>query len=273
MVDAPPGTAALTEGPGDAEALRACMRDLLGLLPLPALWRERDQRGVLQGLFEALETVLPISFGCARIHETVYGNDAVRFCRAGGRHVDIDDPEWGAIIDACDDPACANADSPAGPLTLVHVPLGFRGAQGHLVVGSLVPGFPSQRDTVLLRAAATLGEAGLENAALLKERDEASRAKDEFLAMLGHELRNPLAPIVTAVRLLHQKNLYQDSREIAVIERQVKSLQRLVDDLMDVARVTRGKITLKRERVEVARCWPRRSRRRPLRSSTQNTAW
>jgi signal transduction histidine kinase/ActR/RegA family two-component response regulator len=80
--------------------------------------------------------------------------------------------------------------------------------------------------------------------------EEATRAKDEFLAMLGHELRNPLAPIMTALQLMRLKN--QTSREQEVIERQVASLMRLVDDLLDVSRITRGKIDLQMRPVECA---------------------
>ena len=80
--------------------------------------------------------------------------------------------------------------------------------------------------------------------------EEATRAKDEFLAMLGHELRNPLSPIMTALQLMRLKN--QTSREHEVIERQVASLMRLVDDLLDVSRITRGKIDLRKRAVEFA---------------------
>jgi PAS domain S-box-containing protein len=79
---------------------------------------------------------------------------------------------------------------------------------------------------------------------------EAERRKDEFLAMLGHELRNPLAPIVTALELLRMRG--ETSREAQIIGRQVNHLTRLVDDLLDVARITRGKIELKRQRIELA---------------------
>ncbi len=79
---------------------------------------------------------------------------------------------------------------------------------------------------------------------------EASRAKDEFLAMLGHELRNPLAPIVTALQLARLRG--QQSRELGVIERQVDHLIRLVDDLLDISRITRGTVELRRERLEIA---------------------
>ena len=80
---------------------------------------------------------------------------------------------------------------------------------------------------------------------------EADRRKDEFLAILAHELRNPLAPIRTAVQLLRKRELAeaQTMRAREVIERQVQHLVCLIDDLLDVSRITRGMITLQRERV------------------------
>jgi PAS domain S-box-containing protein len=84
------------------------------------------------------------------------------------------------------------------------------------------------------------------------EAEAANRSKDEFLAMLGHELRNPLAPMVTALELMNMKDGGSMSRERAVIGRQVQHLSRLVDDLLDVSRITRGKIELRRERVTLA---------------------
>ena len=78
--------------------------------------------------------------------------------------------------------------------------------------------------------------------------EEASSAKDHFLAMLGHELRNPLSPIVTALELLRRKQAW--SREHDIIERQVRHLLRLVDDLLDVARITRGKLSLELAPIE-----------------------
>ena len=80
---------------------------------------------------------------------------------------------------------------------------------------------------------------------------EADRRKDEFLAILAHELRNPLAPIRTAVQLLRKRDLAeaQTMRAREVIERQVQHLVCLIDDLLDVSRITRGMITLQRERV------------------------
>ena len=80
----------------------------------------------------------------------------------------------------------------------------------------------------------------------------AERRKDEFLAMLGHELRNPLAPIRTALQLMQLRQADGWERERNVIERQVQHLQVLVDDLLDVSRITRGKIELKLARVDLS---------------------
>jgi len=80
---------------------------------------------------------------------------------------------------------------------------------------------------------------------------EANRAKDEFLAMLGHELRNPLAPIVTAIELMNEK-VSTAEKERTVIERQVRHVIRLVDDLLDVSRIARGMIRLELRVVDLA---------------------
>jgi len=82
---------------------------------------------------------------------------------------------------------------------------------------------------------------------------EADRHKDEFLAMLAHELRNPLAPIHNAIELMRMKPLADPQLNWArdVIARQLTSLTRLVDDLLDVSRITRGKINLTRQVVEL----------------------
>jgi PAS domain S-box-containing protein len=85
-----------------------------------------------------------------------------------------------------------------------------------------------------------------------RDAEAANRTKDEFLAMLGHELRNPLAPILTAVQLMRMRGDDSSPRERDIIERQVKHLVRLVDDLLDVSRITRGRVELKKARVETS---------------------
>src|SRR5262245_50158753 len=77
--------------------------------------------------------------------------------------------------------------------------------------------------------------------------EEANRAKDEFLAMLGHELRNPLAPMLTALELLRVRLGEAGARERDVIHRQVRNLAQLVDDMLDVAQIRKGKMTIAKE--------------------------
>jgi signal transduction histidine kinase len=108
-------------------------------------------------------------------------------------------------------------------------------------------------NTELEQANRTLQNEVAERSRVEQALKEADRHKDEFLAMLAHELRNPLAPILNAVQLMRRKSLGDPqlvwSRD--VIERQLAQLTRLVDDLLDVSRITRGKINLAREPVEI----------------------
>ena len=92
--------------------------------------------------------------------------------------------------------------------------------------------------------------------ALIQSRDalrEADRRKDVFLATLSHELRNPLAPIRTATRVLETPNLTQQEleRSRSIISRQVRHMAALLDDLLDISRITRGALTLKPETVDL----------------------
>ena len=87
-----------------------------------------------------------------------------------------------------------------------------------------------------------------------RELSEADRRKDEFLATLAHELRNPLAPIRSAAELLGRAELPQDAARKArdIIERQARHMTRMVDDLLEVGRITRGELQLRRQTLEVA---------------------
>jgi len=109
-------------------------------------------------------------------------------------------------------------------------------------------------NTELERANRSLQSEVAERARAEQALKEADRHKDEFLAMLAHELRNPLAPILNAVQVMRMKPMPdpQLSRSRDVIERQLSHLTRLVDDLLDVARITRGRINLSPEPIELA---------------------
>jgi PAS domain S-box-containing protein len=94
----------------------------------------------------------------------------------------------------------------------------------------------------------------LENAQLYRAAAEANRAKDEFLATVSHELRNPLGAISTAVSVLERRGTPDEAalRLQRIIRRQTQHLARLVDDLLDVARATAGKIALNRQPLDLA---------------------
>src|SRR5262249_21639664 len=94
----------------------------------------------------------------------------------------------------------------------------------------------------------------IENGRLYAELRAADRSKEEFLAVLAHELRNPLAPIRNALHILRLSGELTPAGERVqeVMERQVNHLIRLVDDLMEVSRISRGKIELRLEPVELA---------------------
>ncbi len=88
--------------------------------------------------------------------------------------------------------------------------------------------------------------------AALDDSRAAGRVKDEFLAMLGHELRNPLSPIVTSLDLMDMRNEPTSVRERTIMRRQVNHLRRLVDDLLDVSRIASGKLTVDLKPLDLA---------------------
>jgi PAS domain S-box-containing protein len=143
-----------------------------------------------------------------------------------------------------------------GPRSFLCVPLVARGR----ILGALSFGIgPSSRrfgsaDLIFAEELARHAALALDNARLYRELREAAERKDEFLAMLGHELRNPLAPLRNALHILRiqgpSDTILDQMRDM--MERQVQHMTRLVDDLLDVARITRGKIELRLEPVELA---------------------
>ncbi|HET7369511.1 MAG TPA: ATP-binding protein [Gammaproteobacteria bacterium] len=165
------------------------------------------------------------------------------------------DPAWGTITTVAGEPISAK-DFPAERLArgerLRHFELQWHlpSSTRHLLLsGGKLPPMGSDTGFVVLM---------FEDITRLKsveaELRNASRRKDEFLAMLAHELRNPLMPIRNALAI-HGR---ADSREAAeraraMMDRHIKRMTRLIDDLLDVSRITRGKIKLQKERIELKR--------------------
>ncbi len=109
-------------------------------------------------------------------------------------------------------------------------------------------------DLAVAQDLANRASISIENSQLYKELREADRRKDEFLATLAHELRNPLAPIRNGLQVLRLAGADESTAEQArtMMDRQLTQMVRLVDDLLDVSRITRNKLELRRERVPLA---------------------
>lgn len=183
------------------------------------------------------------------------------------RRVDLDHMLLAALEEAVVDPRPASADRPsrrwqrAAALPLIN---GDR-LLGAVFVASEGDEHPLDwrvLDDLAARAAAALENATLygslqseivERRAAETELQEAGRRKDEFLAMLSHELRNPLAPIRTALEVIRRIAPPDPklNRACDIMVRQVQQMTRLIDELLDVARISQGKIVLAREKVDL----------------------
>jgi signal transduction histidine kinase len=234
----------------DSHATRG-LRDMMGLLALPTLWAGRDGRAVLQIMIEALERIVPIRFSYA---EEVLLSHQPKFVQVRVEQTSLtseEEEDWHRASEEWRNGPAANAfvalsATPLGEMRVARFKLSYGEMGGNIWFGSLDPDFPSVVQLSILRAATTLAAGGLQNARVDHERDMASRAKDEFLAMLGHELRNPLAPISAAAELLRRGKLDEGRirKTSEVISRQVGHMTNLINDLLDVSRVNSGLVTL-----------------------------
>jgi signal transduction histidine kinase/ActR/RegA family two-component response regulator len=241
MSESPPTGA----GDGDgARELHRCIRDLAALTALPSMCIGRSPAEALDLVLDALPTAL----SCDLVYLVLPGSPAVERAMLYGAPVSDDKiPALAAAIGRVVDAAGPRAVPGASPLWYLEAEVPLGAETGRLVAGRGAP-LASHADRVLVRGAANLVGTALENARVL----ENARSKDEFLAVLGHELRNPLAPILTAVELMRLRAPGSVQREVTVVERQAQHLVRLVEDLLDVSRIARGKLELKKERIELA---------------------
>ena len=255
------------------------LRDVVALSTLPAVWLGAEPLRIVESLAAALFTVLDADFVYVVLHgDADHGEIAVaqtdhyhtepRIAAALGPDL----LAWARTHDP-DDIMTVPSPVGSGTLHLIVRSLAIDAEYGVIAAGFLQPPSLDPRQQLLMNIAATQATTAIDNVRLLRslrryaaqqhaaveeahaarcEAEAANRAKDEFLAMLGHELRNPLAPIQTALQLMRLRSDGSAERERTVIERQVKHLTRLVDDLLDVSRIVRGKVELKRERVNIS---------------------
>ena len=183
--------------------------------------------------------------------------DAVERVRNSGKLETFGERPADAATGGPDEPLLARdigaaADFPVDGMVIV--PLSARGRTlGALALGLGPSGRKLDADALSMATdLAARAAIALDNARLYGKIQAEDRRKDEFLAMLAHELRNPLAPISNAVHILQmsEKDPAKLKWAIEVIGRQLRQLVRLVDDLLDVSRITRGKIELKIESID-----------------------
>jgi signal transduction histidine kinase/CheY-like chemotaxis protein len=245
-----------------------CLRDIVALSTLPALWLGADTVRMAESLAAALYSTLGAQFVYVRLEETpapvcIAQVDRYRTDPALAAAVGPDIIAWAREHDPEDMLALA-AGRAGAALHVAAQPVGFDASLGVVAAGFKQGDAPSALQLTMLNVAATQAYTAVQNARLLRslreniaEREradaalrEADRRKDEFLAMLSHELRNPLAAIATAIQLMRLRGAAVP--ELGTLERQTEHLRRLVDDLLDVSRITRGKIELRRQPVEIA---------------------
>ena len=248
-----PGSKVRSESGADGAAEGRGFRDLIGLMALPALWAGRDGASVLLLMTEAIEHIVSLDMSYADL-PLLADQAPETTLRLHGRVATANQIlAWQAAMNAWRKMAFGSAaercETPFGTLRIMRLRMSYSSRGGSIWYGSADPAFPTVTQLAYLRAAASLTATGLQAARMTYELKEANRAKDQFLAMLGHELRNPLAPIVTSLALIKRQSVEPLSSGHAIIERQVNHLCRLVDDLMDVTRITRGKVELKKENI------------------------
>lgn len=217
---------------------------------------EQQRNGVL------MHAPLPIALLSGAAHRIVLANH--RFSELCGR-TDIVDQQLTSVLPGGDTPAIVHALETArtlGRSTTIGEhrdrpePDGARVYRLHFNPQPLADGLgvivSAVEVTEHVAAREKLVAANAERDRLLGELRDANQAKDQFLAVLGHELRNPLTPISLALELIRHRDGQATPDEIAIIQRQLDHMVRLIDDLLDVSRITRGKITLKKEPVQLA---------------------
>jgi len=227
--------------------------ELLTLLALPAAWRGGEPGEMIEMLFEALEAILPIDLCYATI-EALDGS-STEVLRMGCASAEHRLDELRGPLRACIPPAHLKTqtleDRQLGPLRVVASPLVFGARRGALVVGSGASDFPNETEASIVRAATGLAAECLSTSIALRELEAVERAREDFMATVAHELRHPLGPIVMALDLLKVRSGANVPTEVAVIEKHVDHLSRLIEDLSTLSERAHGELQLKTENLEL----------------------
>jgi two-component system, sensor histidine kinase len=238
--------------------LRRCLRDLFAVATLPAVWAGADTRQIAVTLGDALKQALDADVAYVLVEGEREGErEEYLVVRQPDVAADAHVEAKRQLRSLVEGGAGTSARELLGStINLLVDMIDLRAKQGAVVVGARRASFPSETERGLLRVAVNQASVALESLghiaelrrvaekkeALAAELETASRRKDEFLAMLGHELRNPLA----AIHAAHEQRTaaHDAGRADAIIGTQLATLRRLVDDLLDVSRIATGKLVL-----------------------------
>jgi signal transduction histidine kinase len=244
----------------DISSLRRTVRDLVALSTLPAVWSGYSANNIAHNLADVLLNTLSLDLIYIQVNDE-RGQDSIQVIRSKRP---LAQERRSQIIEEILAPRLAT-DSPGQPISgpnadcsetmrfaVVHFEHGTQ--KSGVVAAANRDEFPTRSDRLLLGVGANQAAVMIQLKRAQNALGEADRRKDEFLAMLAHELRNPLAPIGNALQTME---LAGDNREVTqearhLIERQLQHMIRLVDDLLDISRVTLGRIPLRKEQVELA---------------------
>lgn len=228
---------------GGGDRLQRCIRDLAALNALVTSCVGRTVDEAFDLVLDALPTALECDLVLLDLPEPHRRQAAVWY---GAR---VGESRLGEIETALSAAKASNGPMAFGstPLQWLEMDLPVGRECGRLLVARRSR-FEDDTDRVLVRSAANLAGTAFESANVL----EAARRKDEFIATLSHEIRNPLAPLRTAVALLRVAGFAEAARACDIMERQLNHLVRLVDDLLDASRISRGTLVLRRETVDLA---------------------
>jgi signal transduction histidine kinase/CheY-like chemotaxis protein len=198
-----------------------------------------------EALLEMLRQRYPVRWGSP--------HPAARVLRSG-------EPFWMPAVteemlrSTCEDDEHLEMVRGLGTRSVVAVPMVARGQTlGVLTLASATSGRYGSADFELVKEVARRAASAIENARLYREVQRADRRKSEFIAVLSHELRNPLAPIRTGLQLVRRSppGSAIASRALEIITRQTEHMSHLLDDLLDITRVSHGKIELHRARLDL----------------------
>jgi signal transduction histidine kinase len=240
--------------------LHRCVRDLFALSTLPSLWRSASAKDIVESLADIVFRTLEPDLVNVLLPTAAGGLDTLR--ARDHRQRDLAAVRKALAPTLAREGSTSRIDFLGTKMNvLVHSIDLATSEKGAVVVAAARSSFPSEVDGALLRVAvnqatvallnahyvAELNRAALAREALVAELAAAAQRKDHFLAVLGHELRNPLAAIHSA----HALAQAHPGRSQEVIAHQLSTLMRLVDDLLDVSRISTGKLALQKQRIDL----------------------